>query len=80
MSRTLAAPTPTNISTKSEPLILKNGTSASPEQALARKGLSLPRGTQKKAPLSYLGPKPGKPVWIPQIVNDLLEFPPWIRH
>lgn len=32
-SRTLAAPTPTNISTKSEPEINKNGTPASPAHA-----------------------------------------------
>jgi cell division protease FtsH len=32
-SLTLEAPTPTNISTKSEPLILKNGTAASPDTA-----------------------------------------------
>ena len=35
MSRTRAAPTPTNISTKSEPLRLKKGTPASPATALA---------------------------------------------
>ena len=35
-SLTLEAPTPTNISTKSEPLILKNGTLASPATALER--------------------------------------------
>ena len=33
-SLTLEAPTPTNISTKSEPLIVKNGTPASPATAL----------------------------------------------
>ena len=35
-SLTLDAPTPTNISTKSEPLILKNGTPASPATAFDR--------------------------------------------
>src|SRR5256714_7633940 len=35
MSRTRAAPTPTNISTNSEPEIEKNGTFASPAIALA---------------------------------------------
>jgi len=37
MSRTRLAPTPTNISTKSEPLMEKNGTSASPAMARASK-------------------------------------------
>jgi hypothetical protein len=37
MSRTRLAPTPTNISTKSEPLMLKNAASASPAMALASK-------------------------------------------
>jgi len=41
-SRTRLAPTPTNISTKSEPLIEKNGTSASPAMALARSVLPVP--------------------------------------
>ena len=36
MSRTRDAPTPTNISTKSDPLMLKNDASASPAMALAR--------------------------------------------
>src|ERR1700726_3117301 len=37
MSRTRLAPTPTNISTKSDPLMEKKGTSASPAIARARK-------------------------------------------
>jgi hypothetical protein len=36
------APTPTNISTKSDPLMLKNGTPASPDMALARRVLPVP--------------------------------------
>ncbi len=42
MSRTRAAPTPTNISTKSEPEMLKNGTLASPAMALASSVLPVP--------------------------------------
>jgi len=42
ISRTRLAPTPTNISTKSEPLIEKNGTSASPATALAISVLPVP--------------------------------------
>ena len=41
-SRTRLAPTPTNISTKSEPEIEKNGTSASPAMALASSVLPQP--------------------------------------
>src|SRR4026207_2273621 len=44
ISRTRDAPTPTNISTKSEPEIVKNGTFASPATARARRGLPAPRG------------------------------------
>ena len=42
MSRTLEAPTPTNISTKSEPEMEKNGTFASPAMALASEVLPVP--------------------------------------
>ncbi len=42
MSRTREAPTPTNISTKSEPEIVKNGTFASPAIALASNVLPVP--------------------------------------
>ncbi len=42
MSRTREAPTPTNISTKSEPEIEKNGTLASPAMALASSVLPVP--------------------------------------
>ena len=40
MSRTRAAPTPTNISTKSEPERLKNGTPASPAIGLGQQRLA----------------------------------------
>lgn len=55
-SLTLEAPTPTNISTKSEPLIDKKGTPASPATALANKVLPVPGGPTKRAPLGIFAP------------------------
>ncbi len=49
-SRTRLAPTPTNISTKSEPEIEKNGTSASPAIALASSVLPQPGGPTSSTP------------------------------
>ena len=49
-SRTRDAPTPTNISTNSEPLMLKKGTFASPATAFARRVLPVPGGPPE-APL-----------------------------
>ena len=62
-SRTRLAPTPTNISTKSEPEMLKNGTSASPAMALASSVLpqpggplsSTPRGMRPPSLVNFLG-------------------------
>ena len=55
-SLTLDAPTPTNISTKSEPLILKKGTFASPATALERYVLPVPGGPTSKTPFGILAP------------------------
>ena len=55
-SRTREAPTPTNISTKSEPDREKNGTSASPATALANNVFPVPGGPTSKAPLGILPP------------------------
>lgn len=55
-SLTLEAPTPTNISTNSEPDILKKGTLASPATALASKVLPVPGGPTKSTPLGILAP------------------------
>src|SRR5690606_38739802 len=55
-SLTLAAPTPTNISTKSDPDSVKNGTPASPATAFANKVLPVPGGPINKAPLGILPP------------------------
>ena len=56
ISRTRLAPTPTNSSTKSEPLIKKNGTFASPAIALASNVLPVPGGPTSKTPLGILAP------------------------
>ena len=55
-SLTLEAPTPTNISTKSEPDIGKNGQPASPATALANKVLPVPGGPNSSTPLGILAP------------------------
>ena len=56
ISRTLEAPTPTNISTKSEPEIVKNGTLASPATALASRVLPVPGGPTINIPLGIFPP------------------------
>ena len=55
-SRTLDAPTPTNISTKSEPEILKKGTPASPATALASNVLPVPGGPTRITPFGIRAP------------------------
>ena len=55
-SLTRLAPTPTNISTKSLPLIEKNGTPASPATALASNVLPVPGGPTSKTPFGILAP------------------------
>ncbi len=57
-SLTREAPTPTNISTKSEPERLKNGTPASPATALARRVLPVPGGPTSIMPLGIRAPTP----------------------
>ena len=57
ISRTREAPTPTNISTKSEPEIVKNGTLASPAIARASSVLPVPGGPTSKQPLGMRPPK-----------------------
>ncbi len=55
-SRTRAAPTPTNISTNSEPDREKNGTPASPATARARSVLPVPGGPTRSTPLGMRPP------------------------
>src|SRR3712207_9332746 len=56
-SRTRAAPTPTNISTNSEPEIEKNGTLASPATALASSVLPVPGGPTSSTPFGMGAPR-----------------------
>ena len=56
-SRTREAPTPTNISTKSEPEIEKNGTPASPATARASSVLPVPGGPYRSTPLGMRAPR-----------------------
>src|SRR6266576_2011348 len=55
-SRTREAPTPTNISTNSEPEILKKGTPASPATALESRVLPVPGGPTISTPLGMRAP------------------------
>ena len=55
-SRTRDAPTPTNISTKSEPEMLKKGTPASPATAFASSVLPVPGGPTSKQPRGIFAP------------------------
>ena len=55
-SLTREAPTPTNISTNSEPESEKNGTFASPATAFARSVLPVPGGPTKRAPFGSFAP------------------------
>ena len=57
MSRTRLAPTPTNISTKSEPEIVKNGTLASPATARAIRVLPVPGGPTSSTPRGIRPPR-----------------------
>ena len=56
MSLTLEAPTPTNISTKSEPEIVKKGTLASPAIALASKVFPVPGDPTIRTPFGIFPP------------------------
>lgn len=55
-SRTLDAPTPTNISTKSEPEVGMNGTPAYPAHALASIVFPVPGGPESITPFGILAP------------------------
>ena len=55
-SRTRAAPTPTNISMKSEPVTETNGTPASPATARAMSVLPVPGGPTSSTPFGILAP------------------------
>ena len=55
-SRTRLAPTPTNISMKSEPVTDRNGTPASPATARAMSVLPVPGGPTSRTPLGMRAP------------------------
>ena len=57
ISLTRLAPTPTNISTKSDPEIVKKGTLASPAIARASNVFPVPGGPTSKAPFGIRPPK-----------------------
>ena len=70
-SRTRAAPTPTNISTNSEPEIEKKGTPASPATALASSVLPGAGWADEEHALGHAGPQPAVPLPVLQEVDDL---------
>ena len=73
MSRTREAPTPTNISTKSEPEMVKNGTLASPATARAISVLPVPGGPTSSTPRGMLAAEPLELAGIAQEFDDLLQ-------
>ncbi len=74
MSRTREAPTPTNISTKSEPEIVKNGTLASPAMALASSVLPVPGEPTISTPRGNLAAEFLELRRVLQEVDDLADF------
>ena len=73
-SRTRLAPTPTNISTNSEPEMLKKGTPASPETALAISVLPVPGGPTSRTPLGMRAPRLTNFSGSLQEFDDFLQF------
>src|SRR4051812_1878467 len=73
-SRTRLAPTPTNISTKSEPEIEKNGTPASPAMARASSVLPVPGGPIIRTPFGIRPPRRGELLRILEEGDDLLDL------
>src|SRR5881396_1772911 len=72
-SRTREAPTPTNISTKSDPEMEKKGTLASPAMARASKVLPVPGGPTSSTPLDAAA-ELLKFLGLPQKLNNLVQF------
>ena len=73
-SRTRDAPTPTNISTKLEPVTEKNGTSASPATARASSVLPVPGGPTISTPRGTTAPGPRVALGVAQEVDDLADL------
>ena len=72
--RTRAAPTPTNISTKSEPESEKNGTPASPATALASSVLPVPGGPTSRTPLGIRPPSAWYFSGVLEELDDLAQL------
>jgi hypothetical protein len=79
-SRTRAAPTPTNISTKSEPEIEKNGTPASPRPHAARSVLPVPGGPYRSTPRGIFAPIAWNLAGVLKVLLDLLELLDRLLH
>ena len=73
-SRTRDAPTPTNISTKSEPDMEKNGTPASPATALASRVLPVPGRAHQDKALWDPCADAGVFLRVFKEIHDLLQF------
>src|SRR6202034_3244694 len=73
MSRTRLAPTPTNISTKSEPEMVKKGTLASPATARAISVLPVPGGPPRSTPRRTRPAEPLILAGVAQEFDDLLQ-------
>ena len=73
-SRTRDAPTPTNSSTKPEPVTEKNGTEASPATARASRVLPVPGGPTISTPRGPIAPAAAYRPRIAQEVHDLADL------
>ena len=73
-SRTRAAPTPTNISTNSEPLIEKNGTPASPATALRQQRLAGSRRADQQDAARHARAQPAVFFRVLEEIDDLLQL------
>ena len=73
-SRTRLAPTPTNISTKSEPEMLKKGTPASPATARARSVLPVPGGPNEQHALGDARAQGLELLRVLQELHDLVQL------
>ena len=74
MSRTRLAPTPTNISTKSEPEMEKNGTLASPAMARASRVLPVPGGPTISTPRGMRAAELLELARVAQELDQLADF------
>ncbi len=82
---TRLAPTPTNISTNSEPEMLKNGTPASPATARESSVLPVPGGPTSSTPRGMRAPSAGELFRVLQELDDfdqllLRPHPPQRHH